>query len=273
MSGETFEFSGGKIAEKYDEILVPVMFEPWAELLLERLSPNSDWQVLDLATGTGIVASKVAARLDSNGSLVCADISPDMLAVARSRVDGVNSTGAVSYKEAPADQLDLTDSSIDAVYCQQGFQFFPDKDAAAAEIARVLKPGGSVAVATWCPVDECEFFGLIVRCLDELGLESTSAKMRIPFDYMPEDKLYAHFDGAGFSSVSVSRLMDSMVFEGGIEQAYRTVHGTPIGPDLVKLDDEIQDEFKRLFQRACESLTRDGITRCELSSLLLLAQL
>ena len=272
MNRPSFNFDGGGIAEKYDEILVPVMFDPWADLLLEEVAPDPAWRVLDLATGTGIVAHKVASLLSKSGSLICTDISPDMLGVARQKLGKAIGQGQVSFQQASADQLALDDEEIDIVYCQQGFQFFPDHDAAAAEISRVLKPGGKAAVATWCSVAECEFFQLIVDCLEEMGLSELASKMRIPFDHMPAEKLENHFQSAGFGAVEVRRLTDELVFEQGTQQAYRTVYGTPIGPDLVKLEDEAIDAFKQMFAEGCEDLTSGDVTRCEISSLLMVAR-
>ena len=271
MSTPEFKFDGAGIAEKYDEILVPVMFEPWANLLLEQMPPDPDWDILDLATGTGIVASKITQKLERSGTLICADISPAMLEAAKVRVGSITSAGNVSFQEAPADCLDIPDESVDAIYCQQGFQFFPDKKAAAIEISRVLKPGGNLVLATWCPVIECKFFQLIVDCLESMGLESIAAKMRIPFDYMPEDKLREPFHDANFESIEIIHITDQLVFPEGAPQAYRTVFGTPIGPDLAGLDDENRELFKSKFLAGCETLISDGVMTTALSSLFLTA--
>jgi ubiquinone/menaquinone biosynthesis C-methylase UbiE len=119
-------FAGGSIAERYDEVLVPIMFGPWAETLLAKLPPEAGWDILDLATGTGIVASRIAPRLGRDGSLVAADLSADMLAMARARVGAVGAKTRVDFVESSAHPLELADEAFDAIYCQQGFQFFPE---------------------------------------------------------------------------------------------------------------------------------------------------
>jgi SAM-dependent methyltransferase len=175
------EFGGGSIAVDYDDVLVPLMFDPWAELLIDAMPPESSWDVLDLATGTGIVASKIAPRLGVAGSLTAADVSTDMLAVARARLEAIESAARIEILETPAHPLEHPDASVDAIYCQQGFQFFPDRGAAAIEMHRVSKPGGRLAVSTWCPLSECDFFGMIAECLRRIGEAEAAAMMATPF--------------------------------------------------------------------------------------------
>jgi ubiquinone/menaquinone biosynthesis C-methylase UbiE len=264
-----FEFGGGSIAEDYDDVLVPLMFDPWAELLIGAMPPESSWDILDLATGTGIVASKIAPRLGAAGSLTAADVSADMLAVARARLEAIESAARIEIVETPAHPLRLPDASMDAIYCQQGFQFFPDQGAAAIEMHRVSRPGGRLAVATWCPLSECDFFGMIADCLRRIGEAEAAAMMATPFDHMPQRDLEAHFVAAGFRNVSIDRLARKLVFEGGVDQAYRTMFATPIAPRLADFSPEKTEEFRSLFYAEAEDRTRDGVTSSRLVSLLL----
>jgi len=264
-------FEGGRIAENYDEVMVPVLFEPWAEQLLGTLPPEPDWDVLDLATGTGVAASKLAARLGSAGSLTAADLSPDMLAVAERRVRAVAGDTPVRFALGPAHPLALKDASFDALYCQQGFQFFPDGGAAAAEMHRVLRPGGKVALSAWCPLSECDLFGSIADGLREIGEEEAAARMGAPFDHMPRATLEGHFRAAGFDGVSVERVERDLVFDGGIEHAHRFLDASPIGPVLRELSEEKSAVFRARFDAESEPRTRDGVTRGAMASLVLTA--
>jgi SAM-dependent methyltransferase len=102
--------------------------------------------VLDVATGTGVVAV-TAARA---GARVCGlDLTPPLLEQARinSRIAGVD----VEWKEGDAEALPYADASFDVVLSEFGHIFAPRPDVALAEMRRVLKPGGRVAFATWPP--------------------------------------------------------------------------------------------------------------------------
>lgn len=270
-SEQRFEFGGGSVAVDYDSVLVPLLFEPWAEMLIDAMPPEPAWDVLDLATGTGIVASRVASRLTEAGSLAAADVSADMLAVARKRIGAVETSAQVAIIETPAHPLRLPDASVDAIYCQQGFQFFPDKDSAALEMHRVSRPGARVAVATWCPLSECEFFGMIADCLRRIGEDEAAALMAIPFDHMAEDALAGHFTRSGFRDVSIDRLSRDLLFEGGIDEAYRAILATPVGPKLAEVAGSKMAEFRSLFYSEAGARTKDGVTTGRMASLLLTA--
>lgn len=130
-------------AERYEQDLVPALFEPWADVLVGIAGIGPGDRVLDVACGTGIV-SRVAARCVEPGGYVCGlDVNPAMLAIARRAGSGVE------WRQADARRTGLPDASFDAVICQQGLQFFADRPAALREIRRVLAPGGRVVIATW----------------------------------------------------------------------------------------------------------------------------
>lgn len=130
----------GTIAERYEEFLVPVIFVPWARNLLARAALIPDMKLLDLACGTGIVARMASA---SGVTATGGDINAAMLAVAEKHADGAK----LSFCHADAQALPFDDQSFDAVICQQGLQFFPDRRASAMECLRVLKPGGRAIFA------------------------------------------------------------------------------------------------------------------------------
>jgi ubiquinone/menaquinone biosynthesis C-methylase UbiE len=136
----------------YERLLVGPLFRPWAELTLDAVALSPGDRVLDIACGTGIVARIAKERLGEAGGVVGIDISPDMLAVARSLAPDIG------WREGNAGALPLHEGEqFDVVVCQQGLQFFPDRPAAAAQMRRALAKGGRLAVATWRSDDEIPF--------------------------------------------------------------------------------------------------------------------
>ena len=173
-----FDFGAGSVADAYDDVLVPFMFEPWAHSLIEEHANWEGQSVLDLATGTGVVARLVAERVGPEGQVTGTDLNGEMLA--RARQQCAKTVPAIEFVESPAHPLELPDNSVDVVVCQQGFQFFPDRAAAAGEVFRVLRPGGRALVSTWCPVDQCVFWGWICESLAEISEPEIEAMMRMP---------------------------------------------------------------------------------------------
>jgi ubiquinone/menaquinone biosynthesis C-methylase UbiE len=138
-------------AEMFDQYFGPALFAPWARVLLEYAAPQPGERVLDLACGTGTVARHVAPMVGASGKVVALDISPDMLAVARSHP--APEGAPIEWRAEDATSLDLPGDAFDLVLCQQGLQFFPERAAAVREMRRVLADKGRVVLSVWQALD------------------------------------------------------------------------------------------------------------------------
>jgi len=117
-----------------------------AEAFVARLALPAGTRVLDIATGTG----NVAIPLARSGCIVTGlDIAPNLLVQARERAaaEGLTAT----FDEGDAEQLPYPDASFDAVVTMFGAMFAPRPELVASELARVLKPGGTLAMGNWNP--------------------------------------------------------------------------------------------------------------------------
>lgn len=265
-----FSFGDASVAHGYDSRLVPILFVPWADRLVEENQPWEGKRVLDLATGTGVVAQRLSQQVGPTGQVYAADISTEMLELAKKRCAG--SKPAVMFIECSADSLGIDSDSVDVVVCQQGFQFFPDKPSATDEIFRVLDHGGRAVITTWRPVVECQFISAIYETLVAIGEREISDMIGIPFNFMPESELATNFESAGFGDVRVERQEMNLVLDGGIAQAIKVVYSTPIGPRLKELSDERQDEVRKTFTGLLTKLSADGTTMGRMVSNVLSAE-
>jgi ubiquinone/menaquinone biosynthesis C-methylase UbiE len=137
----------GNAAELYERYAVPYVLRPWAAELVELADLRRGDRILDLACGTGVVARLAAPRVGTAGQVIGIDLNAGMLAVARAIPP--TSGPAIVWMEDSATAIQLPDSVVDVVLCQQGLQFFPDKPAALREVHRVLEPGGRVLLSVW----------------------------------------------------------------------------------------------------------------------------
>src|SRR5207248_3148605 len=135
----------GTPAEVYERYNVPRFFLPWAHELVDRLDPRPGERILDVACGTGAATRLLAERVGPTGQVVGLDVNAGMLAAARAAV----TNPVVEWHEANAQALPFADGAFDAILCQLGLQFFPDRPLALREMRRVLAPGGRLALACW----------------------------------------------------------------------------------------------------------------------------
>jgi len=150
---------GGSIPEYYDRCLGPAWFAPAAHELVKRLASKPVSRVLEIACGTGVVTRRLAARL--RAPIVATDLNQAMLDTAAS----IGTPASVEWRHADAQALPFDDGTFDAVVCQFGVMFFPDKPAAFAEARRVLKPGGTYLFNSWDHIGENEFADTVTRSL------------------------------------------------------------------------------------------------------------
>lgn len=134
-------------AESYERTMVPPLFAPAAERLLDVVRPKPGERVLDVGCGTGIVARHAAPRVGPIGTVTGLDLSPHMLAVAgaASERDGL----AIEWYEGRAEALPFADRSFDLVLCQFALMYVADRPAALAEMRRVLAGSGRVGVSVF----------------------------------------------------------------------------------------------------------------------------
>lgn len=183
--------------EDYERYLVPAFFAAFAEALVALATPWPGERVLDIACGTGALTRLLVERVGPGGQVTGLDLGPGMLAVARERLGGPN----VEWREASALAMPFQGASFDLVTCQQGLQFFPDRAKGMAEMRRVLKPGGRLALAVWRSTDYNPVWKLLEETLAELvGAE---AAMLPPFALGDADKLRRLAHEAGFAQVTV----------------------------------------------------------------------
>ena len=129
----------------------------YAAALVDLVAPREGARVLDIATGTGVVAVAAAQRVGPTGSVVATDFVAEWAPyVAESAAEaGVSN---VTFEVMSAEALALPDAAFDAVLCQFGLMFVPDKLLALREMQRVLKPGGTLGLAVWSVAERVGIF-------------------------------------------------------------------------------------------------------------------
>jgi len=154
----------GSVPEIYDSLLVPLIFDPYARDLARRVAARRPQRVLELAAGTGVVTRQLSALLPATTGIIATDLNEPML----QRAATVGTPRPVEWRQADALQLPFEDASFDAVVCQFGVMFFPDRARAFAEARRVLARGGTLYFNVWDRIEENEFADTVVEALSGL---------------------------------------------------------------------------------------------------------
>lgn len=227
MTNTEWQLSGN-MAERYEEYLVPVIFTPWAENLLARADLGPGDRLLDLACGTGIVA-----RLATQKGAVAegVDINSGMLAVAKERAAGLD----ITFHSADAQDLPFEDKCFDAVICQQGLQFFPDKPAALSECLRLLRPGGRAVFCTARGLEENPLMQAQVSAIGTHFGEDTTGAIRAVCCFADSDAMRAEFEGAGFERVEVEKVVLDLRAEDGSAFVNGLMMATPVADRIAAM--------------------------------------
>ena len=161
---DTDKVFAGSIPKLYEQYLVPLIFEPYATDLANRLRTRSLSRVLEIAAGTGVVTRVLASELPDNVSIVATDLNQAML----DQASAVGTKRTVEWRQADATQLPFADGTFDAVVCQFGVMFFPEKSKAYSEARRVLRRGGVFIFNVWDRIAENEFADTVTAALESV---------------------------------------------------------------------------------------------------------
>jgi SAM-dependent methyltransferase len=190
----------GSIPEFYENGLGPIIFADFAADIAQRAAATRPARVLETAAGTGIVTRRLRDMLPTGTHLVATDLNPPMLEAARGKF---RPDERVQFQTADALSLPLQDASVDAVVCQFGVMFFPDKDKSYREVHRVLAPGGRYVFNVW----DSPRFNPVARIAHETISSFFPADpppfYTVPFSYYSIDPIKQSLIDAGFAEIAI----------------------------------------------------------------------
>jgi ubiquinone/menaquinone biosynthesis C-methylase UbiE len=219
----------GSIPALYDQYLGPMIFAPYADDLASRLSDMRRGRVLETATGTGAVTRALAAVLPERISIDATDLNQPML----DRASAQLSSPRVTWRQADAQSLPFPDGLFDAVVCQFGVMFFPDKPQAFAEAHRVLKPGGRFLFNVWDKIEENEFADVVLRSVAALFPNDPPMFLaRTPYGYYDMATLESQLRAAGFSTVIAETVTRESSSPSALSVAIGFCQGTPMRNEI-----------------------------------------
>jgi ubiquinone/menaquinone biosynthesis C-methylase UbiE len=221
--------------------------------------------VLDVATGPGTVARLAAEQIGPGGHVVATDISRPMLDVANSKPSRPD-TAPIAYIETPAAPLAVESATFDFVVCQQGLQFFPDRFAALAEMRRALKPGGRLAIAVWCQIEDNAIYAALHAALRDSVPGELADRLLAPFSWADTPTIKDTIEAAGFREIRVGRAALPLIFESGIAQATGALSATPLAPSIAALPAATRAELNAAIRARLAPLLKEGKVSGDMTS-------
>jgi SAM-dependent methyltransferase len=219
----------GTIPALYERHLGPVLFEPYARAVAERISADRR-RGLELAAGTGRVTRRLLERLAPDATLIASDFNEPMLAEAQSQLEDPR----LHWHVVDAQQIPFEAARFDLVVCQFGLMFVPDPPRALREMRRVLDHHGLLVITTWGELAH----NPACQLLDELAHAELPTDpptfMRIPFSMGDPVALAALVEAAGFSSVETETVAITGEATSAADLATGFVRGNPLWNQLVE---------------------------------------
>lgn len=232
MEDQNAKFAGS-IPANYDRYLGPVLFQTYAEDLAARLKLDGNASVLELACGTGILTRILRDRLPAGIRLVATDLNEPMIENAAQKF---HKDEAVEWRQADASNLPFDDRSFDAVVCQFGIMFVPDKVLATREAHRVLKPGGVFLFNVWDSLEHNDLGRIAHETIGSFFEKDPPTFYQTPFGYHDDAQIKRVLEEAGFRNVRIDLVAKMSGASRPEDAAQGLIHGNPVAVAISERD-------------------------------------
>ena len=233
---ETIERGAQKVSDKIVE--------------LAEIKPGD--KVLDIATGIGEPAVTAARKVMPNGRIVAIDISPQMLAIAKTRAASLGLDGIMEFRESDGEKLDLLDQTakFDAVLSRFGLMFFPSLPSALVKIRHLLITNGRLSAAVWSTPSKVPLIDLAFASVrKQVNAPAPPPGTLGPFDLADIEALKQLFSQSGFKDIKVDTFQ--ITFEFDSPESY-TKH---IQQTATRIPGMLANQAEEVKKQAWDSIT------------------
>jgi ubiquinone/menaquinone biosynthesis C-methylase UbiE len=218
----------GSVPASYDRLMVPLIFQPYANELARRARELQPQRILETAAGTGVVTKALNKALP-DAEIVATDLNQPMLDVAQERIR----SDKVRFQQADAQELPFEAGSFDLVVCQFGSMFFPDKVRGHSEARRVLRDGGRYLLAIWDDIDRNHASAATQRVLIDMFPDDPPMFLcEGPFSYSDQARIERDLRDAGFGSIDIDTVELRSRSPSASDAARALCYGTPMSVEL-----------------------------------------
>jgi len=251
MADTSSQFAGS-IPELYDRCMGPVMFQPYAEDLARRVAECvADGSVLETACGTGILTRQLRARLAPEVRLVATDLNQPMIDHARA---SLGEAAPIEWQQVDCTRMPFPPASFEAVVCQYGMMFPPDKPAAVREARRVLGDGGLFVFNIWDDLAGNPYAQAIQQAVFSYFPSDPPSFFNVPYGYA-DASFWLNLLGAhGFADVRQEVVELPARSAKAAQIAIGLIKGSPLSHEIVARGGPIDE----IVETATAALVRLG---------------
>ena len=252
------KFSSGW--KKWDN-LVTQFLQPMGDEIIDQLHLKASDAVLEIAGGTGEPGLTIASIV-KNGKVIITDLAEEMLAIAAENASRKNITNAET-QVCDVCELPFADNSFDAISCRFGYMFFPDLLLATQEMARVLKPGGRIAVSVWGPPEKNFWVTAVGGTINQnMQLDPPPPGAPGMFRCAEPEMIQGLFKAAGLKQTGEKEVNSSLNLESTeVYWNMMTEVAAPFVAALSKADAEMKTKIKgEVFQKIKEKMGSDTVS-------------
>jgi ubiquinone/menaquinone biosynthesis C-methylase UbiE len=252
----------GSIPEFYDTYLVPLIFEMYAEDLAERVAAIAPGAVLETAAGSGVVPRALAKHLNADARYVVTDLNQPMLDHASAKQEA---DSRIEWLQADALDLPFEDSSFDAVVCQYGVMFYPDRVKGFSEARRVLNDGGHYIFNVWDKIENNEFADVVTRAAGTVFPDDPPLFLpRTPHGYFDHAQIRDDLSRAGFTDISIATIEETSRAPSARHPAVAYCQGTPLRNEIEARDASLLEHVTDQAAAATEELFGKGAVEAKI---------
>lgn len=229
--------------EAYESYLVPPIFEPWAERMIDLVRLRSDDRILDVGCGTGIVARRATAILAGDSPAVGLDINEGMLAIAEE--EAIGSEPAIEWRHGDATDLPFSDEQFDVIFSQQALQFLDQPETALREMHRVLAPEGRVVCSIWRPIEYQPAYVVLAEAFEQYVGDEAGTMIRGIFPAWNTEYIRSLAREAGFDDITITIAVGDVRYPSVETFVRREVASSPLANHIAGLAGDLREELIR----------------------------
>ena len=227
-----------------------------SQRLIELAEIKRGQRVLDIATGIGEPSITAAKVVGTDGHVLAADISRQMLAIAKERATLLRLQDIIEFRENDAENLDLANLSFDAALCRLGLMLFPNLDAVIRKIYSSLVSGGRFAAAVWADATQVPIISLATRVIgSQVQISAPPPGVPNPFSLADTNKLENSLARAGFRDIHIDTVIVTFEFESG--EDYCRYCQTVSASARIALSKETEERKEDVWRKVAEEAARN----------------